>query len=93
MKYGFNDLVVLDVANNHQGDLKHGLQIIDELSILKDQFDLNLCIKFQFRQLETFIHPASRDKPDLPHIPRFIETELSISDYSKLYEASKKSMY
>ena len=91
MKYDFNDLVVLDIANNHQGDLKHGLQIIDELSILKDHFDLNLCIKFQFRQLETFIHPASRDKPDLPHIPRFIETELSLSDYSKLYEASKKA--
>ena len=24
----FNDLFVLDIANNHQGDVRHGIQII-----------------------------------------------------------------
>ena len=91
MKYDFKDLIVLDLANNHQGDLEHGLRIINKLSNLKTKFDLNLCIKFQFRQLETFIHSEARNNKDLPHIPRFIETELSRSQYSTLHEAAKKA--
>ena len=91
MKYNFKDLIVLDIANNHQGDLAHGLQIIDKLSALNNKFDLNLCLKFQFRQLETFIHSEARGKKDLPHIPRFIETELSQSQYSTLHEAAKNA--
>ena len=67
MKYEFKDLIVLDLANNHQGDLEHGLQIINKLSSLQSKFDLNLCIKFQFRQLETFIHSEARSKKDLPY--------------------------
>ena len=91
MKYEFKDLIVLDLANNHQGDLEHGLQIINKLSSLQSKFDLNLCIKFQFRQLETFIHSEARSKKDLPHIPRFIETELSRSQYSTLHDTAKKA--
>lgn len=91
MQFNFNDLIVLDLANNHQGDVQHGLQIIEELSKLNDVFDLNLCIKFQFRQLKSFIHSSARERKDLPHIPRFIETELCQSDYEKLHKASKKA--
>lgn len=91
MKYEFKDLIILDLANNHQGDLEHGLQVINGLSDLQNKFDLNLCIKFQFRQLKTFIHSEARNKKNLPHIPRFIETELSRSQYSTLHKAAKKA--
>ena len=29
----FNDLFVLDIANNHQGDVRHGIQIIKKHSL------------------------------------------------------------
>ena len=90
MSYDFKNLVVLDLANNHQGDLSHGLKILREFSTLIEKFDLNLCIKFQFRQLDTFIHEKFRDKKDIPHIPRFIETELSIEDYKNLHIKAKQ---
>jgi N-acetylneuraminate synthase len=90
MSYNFKDLVVLDMANNHQGDLSHGLKIIREFSTLVEKFDLNLCIKFQFRQLDTFIHEEFRNKKDIPHIPRFIETELSNEEYGELHREAKK---
>ena len=31
----FNDLFVLDIANNHQGDVSHGIQIIKKHSLSK----------------------------------------------------------
>ena len=31
MGFDFKDLIVLDMANNHQGDLTHGIRIIEEL--------------------------------------------------------------
>ena len=30
--FDFKNLFVLDLANNHQGDLGHGLEIIDDCS-------------------------------------------------------------
>ena len=52
----FNNLFVLDLANNHFGDLKHAKKIIDKFSIIIKKFKINACIKFQFRDLETYIH-------------------------------------
>ena len=49
-------LYVFEMANNHQGSLEHALRIIDEFSLLAKKNKINAAIKFQFRQLNTFIH-------------------------------------
>ena len=88
--FNFDKVFILDLANNHQGDLQHGLDIIKNLGEVVAQTGVRAALKFQFRQLNTFIHPAYKDKKDIKHIPRFIDTELSQSDYQKLTQAVRE---
>ena len=83
-KFELNNLFILDLANNHQGDLNHGLNIIAAVGKVVRETGVRAAIKFQFRQLDTFIHPDYKLRDDVPHIPRFISTQLSIKDYEKL---------
>ena len=55
--FDFKNLFVLDIANNHQGDLKHGLNIIKSHAKIVNNNNLRGVFKFQFRDLDTFIHP------------------------------------
>ena len=49
--------IIYEMANNHMGDIDHGLKIIEEFSVLSKSFDMDFSFKFQFRDLDTFIHP------------------------------------
>ena len=44
-------LLVLEMANNHQGDIEHGMKIVDEFhEVCKNFTDhLNVAFKFQYR--------------------------------------------
>ena len=53
--FDFENLFVLDLANNHQGDLLHGKSIIEQVSRIIRKNEVRGAIKFQFRQLKTFI--------------------------------------
>ncbi len=88
--FDFNDLFVLDVANNHQGSIDHGLKIIREHGEMVRKHSVKAAIKFQFRQLDTFIHPAHRDGSDNKHIPRFLSTMLRPEDYAVLADEIRK---
>jgi len=83
-KYDFNELIILDLANNHQGDLDHGLNIIKAMGKVVNELGVRAALKFQFRQLDTFIHPDFTKRDDVAHIPRFFSTRLSIKDYEKM---------
>ncbi len=89
-EFDFNGLFVYDLANNHQGDVKHGIKIIKAMGDVTKKGNVKGCLKFQFRQLDTFIHPEFKDKKDIPHIPRFISTSLSRSDYEILTKETRK---
>ena len=84
IKYDFNELIVLDLANNHQGDLEHGLNIIKAMGKVVNELGMRAALKFQFRQLDTFIRPDFKKRDDVAHIPRFFSTRLSIKDYKQL---------
>ena len=77
------DLFIFDLANNHQGDVKHALNIINQVGEVVKKHNVKAAFKFQFRNIETFIHPDFKDKKDIKHIPRFISTALSFEDYKK----------
>ena len=47
---------IFEMANNHQGSVKHAKLIIDEFRKVVEETGINAGIKFQFRQLDTFIH-------------------------------------
>ena len=82
----FDNLFVLDMANNHQGSLSHGMSIIDKHvdSVLKA--NVRAGIKFQFRNLPEFVHPQDREHSDNKHVPRFLSTRLDWNDYKTLVD-------
>jgi len=88
--FDFNDLFIFDLANNHQGDVQHGLNIISGIGKVVAEAAIKGALKFQFRQIETFIHPDFKDKKDIKHIPRFISTALSKDDYNILVDEVRK---
>lgn len=88
--FDFNELFILDLANNHQGDFAHGINIISQLGKVLRGKQIKPVIKFQFRQLETFIHPDYKTRDDLPHIPRFLSTRLNLEQYEQLIVEAKK---
>ncbi len=88
--FNFEDLFIFDLANNHQGDVKHALNVIKEVGNVVKKKEVRGVFKFQFRQLDTFIHPDFKKRDDVKHIPRFLSTALQTKDYSKLAEAVKK---
>jgi sialic acid synthase SpsE/mannose-6-phosphate isomerase-like protein (cupin superfamily) len=83
-KFDFNGLFILDMANNHQGSLEHGLQIIRAFAPVVRAHGIRAAIKFQFRNLDTFIHPRYRDSKENKHIPRFLGTRLERDDFMAL---------
>jgi len=83
MKLFEKPLFIFEMANNHMGSLSHGLRIINEFAFIKKEFgnEFNFAFKFQFRHLDTFIHPDFRERTDLKYIKRFSETRLSEDDF------------
>lgn len=55
--FDFNKLFIFEMANNHMGDLKHGISIIRGVSKVCKKFDFRFGFKLQYRDLDTFIHP------------------------------------
>src|SRR5438093_8898420 len=86
----FSKLFIFELANNHQGDVSHGKRIIDRIGALASKYRLNGALKFQFRDLDTFIHPAHREFPN-KHIRRFMDTRLSESQFSELARHAKSA--
>ena len=82
--FNFNDLFVLDMANNHQGNIEHGYRIIDEHSATVKKHNVRAGIKFQFRDLPNFVHKFEQKNPINKHVPRFLSTMLSYDDYHKM---------
>lgn len=89
--FDFNDLFVLDLANNHQGDVQHGLRIICETGDVVRANGIRAALKFQFRDLPEFVHPTHRKGSKNKHIPRFLSTTLSDKDFATLTDAVRKA--
>lgn len=82
--------IIFEMANNHQGSLEHGVRIIRELSEVSASYGFEYGVKFQYRDLDTFIHPDYRNRTDLKFVKRFKETRLSDDDYIKLINECKR---
>jgi N-acetylneuraminate synthase len=78
------------MANNHQGQVEHGLKIIEAMGKIQRRHGIRAAVKFQYRDLDTFIHPAFRERKDVKHIPRFLETRLTDADFRRLVEAVRQ---
>jgi len=73
---------IFNMANNHMGDVKHGLRITREMHAVTQKYDFRIAFKFQLRTIPDFIHPHFRDRMDIKYVKRFSETSLSLSPNS-----------
>jgi N-acetylneuraminate synthase len=87
MGFNFNDLFVFDLANNHQGDVAHARGIIEAVGGVVQKRGVRGVFKFQFRQLDTFVHPAHQSGSDQKHIGRFLSTRLKREEFDELLAA------
>ncbi|MGE0212708.1 MAG: N-acetylneuraminate synthase family protein [Parvibaculaceae bacterium] len=85
------DLFIYDLANNHQGDLGHASGIVREVARVNNAAGVRGALKFQFRQLDTFIHPDFQDRMDLKYVKRFSETRFSMDDFAKLAQVVREN--
>ena len=88
-RFDFRGLFILEMANNHQGSVEHGKRIIETFAALVHKAGVKGAMKFQFRNLDTMIHPAHREKTDNKHIPRFLSTRLSDEQFSYLRDVAR----
>ena len=88
----FENLITLEMANNHMGDINHGVRMIDEFAEVVNKYrdKFTFAWKFQFRDIDTFIHPSFQERTDIKYVKRFKETKLSKEQFLSLKnEASK----
>ena len=85
--FDFGNLFVLDLANNHQGNVNHGKEIIAQHGEIVRRHNVRAGIKFQFRDLPQFVHISERQNPTNKHVPRFLSTMLSWDQFNEMVEA------
>ena len=76
-------LFVFEMANNHMGDVEHGIRIVREFRKIAHGRDFHFSFKLQHRDI-SYIHPDHRNRKDHKYIKRFTETKLSREDFARL---------
>jgi sialic acid synthase SpsE len=87
----FEDLFVLEIANNHWGRLERGLKIIADHSRVVRFNSVRGAMKLQLRDVEGFIHADFRDRTDLRYVKKTLETQLPKDHLARLVEAIRKA--
>jgi sialic acid synthase SpsE len=87
----FEDLFVLELANNHWGNLERGLRIIKEFGTVVRYNNVRAAIKLQFRDIDTFIHKKFREREDIRYIKKTLDTRLTHEELATLVEAVRRA--
>ena len=88
------NLFVLEMANNHMGQVSHGVALIRAFAeVCKDFPEFNFAFKLQYRNLDTFIHPDLKGRMDVKYIKRFEETRLTRADFDALIKEIKANNF
>lgn len=80
----FENLFVLELANNHWGRVERGLKIVRDYGAIVRHNSVNAAIKLQFRDVENFIHPDFLGNGDLRYVKKTEATQMMRSDFAKL---------
>lgn len=88
-QFDFKQLFVLDMANNHQGSVEHGLNIVRSVAETVGKHGVRAALKFQFRQLDSFIHPSHQEQSDVKMVQRFMSTRVDRSQFQTLLDETR----
>jgi sialic acid synthase SpsE len=82
----FENLFVLELANNHWGSVDRGLKIIRDFGTVVRYNNVKAAIKLQFRDVDNFIHPEFKGNQESRYIKKTEATKLSKEEFSRLLE-------
>lgn len=81
-------LFIYELANNHMGQVEHGVRVMRELAAASKGFDgFQFAVKLQYRELDSFIHPDYAARSDIKYVKRFQETRLTEDQFKTLRAA------
>src|SRR5215475_1881483 len=83
----FEELFVLELANNHLGDIQRGLKIVSTYAQVVRFNNVRAAIKLQIRDVDTFIHKDFRTRHDIRYVKKTLETRLDVEELSSLVKA------
>jgi sialic acid synthase SpsE len=89
----FKDLFVLEMANNHWGDVERGKRIIAEFAQVARFNGTRAAMKFQFRDVDSFIHKDWRSRDDVRYIKKTLDTQLSKDELRQLVDYARQSNF
>src|SRR5579862_8054962 len=87
----FEELFVLEMANNHWGSLERGLKIISTFGQVVRFNNVRTAIKLQFRDIDTFIHKDFRGRRDIRYIGKTLDTRMSADGFATLVRAIRQA--
>lgn len=85
----FENLFVLEAANNHWGSLERGLKIVQAFGTVVRYNNVKAAIKFQFRDVDAFIHKEYKGNKDIRYISKTEKTKLTKEEFSRLIQQVK----
>src|SRR5215471_1458939 len=83
----FEEIFVLELANNHLGDVQRGLKIISTYAQVVRFNNVRAAIKLQIRDVDNFVHRDFRHRHDIRYIKKTVDTRLAAEDFAKLVKA------
>lgn len=82
----FENLFVLELANNHWGKLERGLKIIRDHATIVRFNNVKAAIKLQFRDVDDFIHPHFKGNETSRYIKKTEDTKLDKAGFARMVE-------
>lgn len=80
----FENLFVLEIANNHWGSVDRGLKIVRDHGSVVRHNNVRAALKLQFRDVDQFIHPSFKGDETLRYVKKTEDTRLTIENFSRI---------
>jgi len=87
----FEELFVLEMANNHWGNLERGLKIVSDFAKIVRFNNVRATIKLQFRDVESFVHKDWIARTDIRYIKKTINTRMTKESFVTLVNAIRQA--
>jgi sialic acid synthase SpsE len=87
----FDELFVLELANNHWGSVERGVRIIREFGRVARFHNIRAAIKLQLRDVDSFIHREFRERSDIRYVKKTLDTQLPPEAFAVLLEEVRRN--
>lgn len=86
----FQDLFVLELANNHWGSLERGFEIIEKFSEKVRKCGVKAAMKLQIRDVDNFIHYEHKGNKESRYIDKTISTKMTVDQHKMMINKAKE---